>query len=249
MTTEADATDLSEMEFDEISLVDRGGNQKSHVVIWKADADEAEETEMSDEATETAEAPTADLPEEVLDYIESLEGKVKELTSKLDTAEADAEVTKVEGALDEVLKSADPAVVELVKNLTERTELAETIAKAERAERLEREWIAKVDADFGHLPAEATEFGRLMKRAADVLSAEDLTALEGVLKAASGAIAAGVAELGSSADSTPVIGSVDELAKRVRAIQSETPDLSYADAVAKVAAEDPALYDAYRRGE
>jgi hypothetical protein len=246
------------MEFDEVSLVNRPANQLSKVVLFKS----AEEPQMPhakskvDEETDDhhdedeeykskmkkGDEDAVTLPAEVYEYIEALESAnsemVDELTKMADFVESD----------EDIMKSADPAIVEIVKAAEERAEAAESIAKAERDFRLEREFVAKAET-LDNLAVDAEEFGPVLKAAAEVLDESVLDAVMTVLKAANDALGESglFTEVGksSSFEGDNAIGSIEKAAARIR---EEDSGLTHAQAVAKAVEADPSLYTEYRRG-
>lgn len=287
---------LSDMEFDEVSLVNRPANQLSKVVLFKSDEepkmpghygkkrkmmDEEEEVskpghygKMEDDEEEDEEEVSkpghpdkkmkngkdedmkermarlramqksdeaVDLPGEVYDYIESLESANAEMIDEL-TKMAEF----VEGE-EEILKNADPAIVEIVKAAEERAEAAETIAKAERDFRLEREFIAKA-AEFDRLPVDAAEFGPVLKAAAEVLTEEQFEAITSVLAAANESVAQGnlFTEVGKATSfaNDSSMSRIEKAAARLR----EGSDMTRAESIAKAVEADPSLYTEYLRG-
>ena len=262
---------LSDMEFDEISLVTRPANQLSKVVLYKGDMnmpdtdaefdtedgldpdlakggkykkghgrehDDDDDESEEDEALKNLKKDDAELAS-LLDYVETLEAANDDLMSKL-------EEEYEEGSdFDELLKSADPALVEIIKATEERAVMAEEIAKAERDYRVEREFIAKA-ADYASLPIHPEEFGPVLKAAAEALTEEQFTALSQVLAASNEAIATGGVfdEIGRSAafDADSSMGRIEQAAKQ---LQTNDGELSREAAIAKAVSADPTLYDAY----
>jgi len=174
----------------------------------------------------------------MLEYIEALESANESLMAKLDEAEDSYEDS-------DILKSADPAIVELVKAAEDRAAVAEEIAKAERENRLQREFIEKAAA-YDNLPVEAGTFGIVLKDAAENMDAEAYDALTTVLSAANEAIAQGgfMSEIGvtKSFDAESGMGRIEQVAS---VLQSENPDLTREAAIAKAVTDDPSLYDIY----
>ncbi len=84
---------------------------------------------------------------------------------------------------EDIMKSADPAIVEIVKAAEARAEAAEQIAKAERDFRMEREFVAKA-AELDNLAIDPEAFGRVLKAAADVLDEDVFDAISAVLEGA-----------------------------------------------------------------
>jgi hypothetical protein len=291
---------LTDMEFDEVSLVTRPANQLSKVVLFKSD-EVAEETEVAeDEVTEvdaddesveetvtkgkmkkrkavpamddeeemdaeegdmeddmeeekpmtkgkkkmskTDDNDTIEIPQEVYDYIDALEHANSELVdtiSKL-TDEADEQD-------EEILKSADPRLVEIVKGLEDRAAAAEAIAKAERDHRLEQEYIAKA-GELSHLSVNAAEFGTVLKNMADVLDADDFAAVWQVLSAANANVSKSgmFTELGKAAanDSNNTMSVIE---KAAAALRQNNPTMTREQSIAKAVEADANLYNLYIR--
>ena len=176
--------------------------------------------------------------ESMLNYIEALESANETLMQKLDEVDEDEYDH-------DILKSADPEIVELFKATEERAAVAEEIAKAERENRLQREFIEKA-ATYDSLPVETATFGIVLKDAAESMDADTYDALTTVLSAANEAIAQGglMSEIGitKSFDAESGMGRIEQVASVLR---SENPDLSREAAIAKAVTDDPSLYDIY----
>lgn len=290
MTT---ANKLTDMEFDEISLVSRPANQLSKVVLFKSDTNgefmsSEEETleteydlanldkgmgygktktmkgkmEIDDEEEEEEEDmeklgygmkkgkkvrkddSVVELPSEVYEYIEVLEATNAELQ------DAVSKMSEGDDLFDDedILKSADPAIVELIKSAEARAEAAEEIAKSERAYRMEQEFISKAES-LNALPVDAQEFGTALLEVAENVDAETFDYLSKVLEAANESISNGslFQEVGKS--TTRVDGPMDEVSKAASAVMQAHPNLTKEQAIAKAVEENPSLYDIYRRGE
>jgi hypothetical protein len=262
---------LSDMEFDEISLVTRPANQLSKVVLFKSDTQELaknmasktkpipdmdmEDEEMSEEEDEEymkmghpngrkmkKNDEAIDLPSEVYEYIEALEAANAEMSDLIGKFD---EAPAKSDDLDSIFKSADPRLVEIVKSAEERAATAERVAKAERNHRIEREFVSKA-SEFDYLPVNPERFGPILKSAAEALDAADFETLLGVLHAANTALAESglFEEVGKS--HTDLGG--DEIAKAAGRIQAQFPDLTKEQAVAKAVELDPTLYHNYLRG-
>lgn len=265
---------LTDMEFDEISLVTRPANQLSKVVLYKSgdiempeaedevfdlddtldkggykkdDDDESETDRIVDEdeailrLKESKKKVKKDEEvESMLNYIEALESANESLMAKLDEAGEES----VE-EYDHILKGADPEIVELFKAAEERAAVAEEIAKAERENRLQREFIEKA-ATYDSLPVETATFGIVLKDASESMDADTYDALTTVLAAANEAISQGglMSEIGvtKSFDAGSGMGRIEQAAS---VLQAENTDLTREAAIAKAVTDDPSLYDIY----
>ena len=266
---------LTDMEFDEISLVTRPANQLSKVVLYKSgdmdmpeaedevfdlddtldkggykkdDDDESETDRIVDEdeailrlkESKKKGVKKDDEVESMLNYIEALESANESLMAKLD--EAEEEYVDDDN---EILKGADPAIVELFKAAEDRAAVAEEIAKAERENRLQREFIEKA-ATYDSLPVETATFGIVLKDASESMDADTYDALTTVLAAANEAISQGglMSEIGvtKSFDAGSGMGRIEQVAS---VLQAENTDLTREAAIAKAVTDDPSLYDIY----
>lgn len=295
---------LTDMEFDEISLVTRPANQLSKVVLFKSDTpeqehmtseneqqnevekakgdkmpeelkrrfgidDESEDDEDEDEMKKAKMPPSMDdeddeeddmdkmygskkmkkddvidLPSEVYEYIEALEAANSEMSDQLEKFAAE----ESEAVDTDILKSADPQIVAIVKAAEDRAAAAEKIAKAERDFRLEREFIGKA-AELSALPAEAEAFGKVLKSVAEAVDEATFDTLMTVLTAANEGISTGnlFAELGkaSAFDNDGPTGEINKAAAR---LIEANPGLTHEQAVAKAVDANPSLYNEYLRG-
>lgn len=286
---------LTDMEFDEVSLVTRPANQLSKVVLFKSDVSNSEEIVAEEKTVEEAvevepvleqaeesvekgygkmkgmkkkgmpamedeeemeddeeEMPmkkkgkmkkdddTVEIPSEVYDYIETLESANAELVDAIEKMSKEQQDEK-----DEILKSADPRLVEIVKGLEERASAAETIAKAERDHRLVQEYIAKAST-LSNLPIKAEEFGSVLKNVAEALTEEQFSAIWQVLNAANSNLSkAGLFnEIGKS--STPDNdGPLANIEKVATALRQANPLLTREQSIAKAVETDANLYKQY----
>lgn len=269
---------LTDMEFDEISLVTRPANQLSKVVLFKSDdkerknmpknkmdemyEDEDLEKEMEEEEVEDDEEmqmkkgrrkkampfgksdEDVNLPSEVFDYIEALESANAELADQLEKMAYDEESSSTD-----ILKSADPQIIEIVKAAEERAQAAEMIAKAERDHRLEQEFISKAASELDALPVNPKEFGLVLKNASDHLHPDTFESIMDVLRTANSLVDSGnvFTELGkaSSFDNNSPLSEINKAAAR---LVSENPGMTQAQAVAKAVESNPNLYTAHLRG-
>lgn len=292
---------LTDMEFDEISLVTRPANQLSKVVLFKSDTaveepmtsevetettedemskggygkmkgmkkkgmkvvmeDDMSEDEMMDDEEEMTskggmkrrvkkeeemDEETLDLPEEVYEYVQALEAANAELLEQIEKMAAETNEIDNEESED-IMKSADPRLVEILKSAQERAEAAEMIAKAERDFRLEREFVSKC-ATLTHLPIDNDDFGKVLKSIADVIDTDTFNKVWQVLEAANANIGTGntFKEIGKSTGFHND-GPATNIEKAAAKIQSENPNLSREQAIAKAVENDPTLYISYLR--
>ncbi|MFA6619261.1 MAG: hypothetical protein WCT23_09360 [Candidatus Neomarinimicrobiota bacterium] len=173
-----------------------------------------------------------DLPEEVRKAVEA----VAPLQKKLE---------ETEGINAELKKSLDETSTELSKTKSDLAKAQEELTKASD-EKLTKEYIEKAKG-YTHLGVKPEEFGPVLKRIGEgKATAEDLAKMEGVLKAANEAVEKGglFGELGGSG-SGGSDNPVTQFDAMVKGIIAKSAGMDYAQAVEKVAAENPALYAAY----
>lgn len=206
------------------------------------------------------------LDDDVQEYITKLEDLALELKVDVETLTDQIEKIELEISEDdgdgedkekeaELLKSADPSVVTLVKTLEAQVQSAQAeatsaqeIAKAERNARLERDFIEKAGS-FENLPGSTEELGQLLKALAEVLDEKTFAQAVTILEGADAAIAKAApwAELGSTVAPEAGSGKLDELTK---AHKEANPDLTYEQAMDAVLVANPEVYTEYlREGE
>ena len=269
---------LTDMEFDEISLVSRPANQLSKVVLYKSDNQETDvsditkgygkgskgmhkmpDEDMEEEVMEDDEeemmpkgkrvakgddTDVVDLPSEVFEYISALEEANADLQNRVSKAEAMHQEEDTD-----IMKSADPEIVALVKSFEERATAAEAIAKSERNHRLDREFISKASV-LTHLSVDASAFGKVLKSAAELLSSEQYATIWNALEAANTALAESqvFSEVGKSGDfdNESSFSSIDKAANKLLA---SNPAMTREQAISKSVQENPSLYTEYLRGK
>lgn len=196
---------------------------------------------MSD--TAITEAPPESKPAVDEAYVESLEEMVLDLRNQLGKAQADIEKfskADPEGGTEDVMKGiTDPVIRDAISALQKRAEDAETIAKAERDLRVEREYLAKAEG-WKFLPSKATELAGLLKGVND-LSPELGSKVEALLVSANEQARLGkvTERIGSDAEGSGPGGKVTQLAK---AKMAADPKLTYEQAVDAAVSENPDLY-------
>lgn len=221
------------VDFDKLSKVIGEGGEESYP---PRDTD-------TDTGGEMPEIDITNLPDEVVEHINSLAKERDEALAKAEelekgiTAEGDGE--------EDVLKSADPALREYIRKAEERAEAAEAIAKAEREARLEREFLAKAE-QMPYVGESRSEFGTLLKSLNQSLPTETFEKVEQILKAANEQIRegrlfaeAGVGGEGMAGDA------YQELEGIAKGYRKADPDLSEAEAFDKAMSERPDLYKRY----
>lgn len=260
---------LSGMSLDETSVVTVGAHQDADIVLFKLGEEEsklskflkgvAENLGMEFDQSFLAEQPvTGDtvhkedadmdidfdtLEPDVRTYIEKLEERIAKMEDEKDEMESkdESDEEKDEMEKSDVLAKLDPEVRKMVEDAQTRAEQAEAIAKAERDARVTAEFISKAEA-LSELSVNPTEFGPVLKAAAETLDPEQYAEIERVLKAANEAVAsAGMWNEFGKTTVTPSTteAKIDTLAK---SLQAQDPALSYEAAYTKALEQNPGLY-------
>lgn len=192
---------------------------------------------------ETKELDLSVLPDEVK---EAVEDHVAEVTKRAEDAEAELAVLKAgdgeeDGEGDDILKNADPAIREIVEKANARASEAETIAKAERDARINREFIEKAKS-LPFVPGEDQEKANVMKAASASMEPDEYQSLEKMLTSMNEVISESkvFTKAGSSQynEDTPQ-GEIEKLAKA----RAKEEGITEAEAMDQVLAENPDLYE------
>lgn len=264
---------LQNLDVEWVSLVDRAAVRDSEnptepmrLLLWKREhPNPPQEGRMTAEETTAALAKAQEDLKKAEDRADAAEAKA---------TKADEQIEALTKSVDELKKatSSDPEPARLDKSElaepvraalekaeadarahAERAEKAEKdakeagdIAKAEREERLTKEFVAKAES-YKALPVKKDEFGPVLKEASEKLSKESYEALETVLKAADAQVAATdlFKEQGRGGDGKPsdALGEAQAKAAELRKADSS---LSEAEAMRKAFAENPELAARYQ---
>lgn len=188
-----------------------------------------------------------DLDEEVRDYVEKLEDVALDLRNELEDAQA--EITKgatpvgEEDDFDAILKSADPAVAELVKGLQADVFAAKEIAKAARNAQLTQEFNEQAST-LGNLEQGEGELGALLKNLNESLEEEDFSNISKVLSDANDQIEkSGLFDEVGTSNAVSASGAEAEL--EAIAKSNTSGDMSYEQAYANALDENPKIYAQY----
>jgi hypothetical protein len=252
---------LSNMEIDEISLVDKGANQHAMITIAKRAPEEEDMPELYNEDGELldqnalnfgdivfdAEGNAFELVEEEEDEVEDerqpeLVGKSAFFTGKTEkqpvakSAFAQQVMEELSKAYsdkdrDQVIAKALGRVEELEAQQAEAVQ----IAKSERDLRLTREYISKA-AEY-NVPIAAEELGPVLYRMAESMSYEDCSVINKALEAAGSALFEEVGLIGGG-DNTDIMSQVE--ARAVEIGKSASPDN-----IVSVFEQSPEAYEHY----
>jgi hypothetical protein len=256
---------VSDVEVDEISLVDRPANQHAAVVLAKR---ATQEDSVADEYFNADGAPVDVESLKPGDVIYDAEGGAYEIElddePELATvgksaffdqaiADADAAVSKsITDTLKEELSKAIAAedggkqsevlskALEEISKAEQRAAAAETIAKAERDLRLTREYVSKAES-YG-VPVDAAELGPVLMRMAEAMSYQDCSVINKALTT-SGAIAKEFGATGQADNDDPFTAIEQQLEAEV---SKNAGDGSRAQRLTAFFDDNPDAYERYR---
>ena len=191
------------------------------------------------------------VPTEVLDYIESLEGRVEkaEKTAEEAVAKADSPEEPSDDPIAKALSDLPEEISKAFKETQDRLAEAEKALEAERLAKADAEWTDKARSVDG-LIDDPAEFGKELRQVAET-SPELADKIIAKLQAANSRFSK--ADLFSeSGHSQPAAGSAEEKVKAIaKAAFEADPSKSLADHEADTWERNPDLYDQYteeRRG-
>lgn len=188
--------------------------------------------------SEGLEALVAQVPDEVLDYIDEIEERL-EKAEALASAGQDPEA---DDPIEKALSELPPEVAEIVKSQRSRLEKAEEALEKERIEKANEQWVAKARSIDG-LIDDPNEFGSQLREVAEINEdlADDLVK---VLSAASERFAKAdlYKELGRGAGA--VTGSAEEKVHQIaKSLIEADPKLTEEQAMAEAWERNPDLYE------
>lgn len=263
-------TTLHDVVLGEISLVDRGANQGSAVLLFKRD--DTEDDPMPKEPTQAelnaltqavtkAEEALGELTlanEELVSKNDQLTGQVADLTTQLD--EAKATIAKNAGGepVDDITKALGELpepVAKMFKAMQTRVDAAEALIAKQADEKAVAVFIAKAEA-FDQLPTSADKLGPLLMRVEKGMTTKaDGEELERLFKAAQDAITTAAGDKGDGRKPrTEVIGkghvegggdAEARIASAVVELRKSDKSLTAEEAEAQVLMDQPELYEAY----
>jgi hypothetical protein len=246
--------ELTNIEIDEISLVDRPANQHARVSIAKRASEEDIVPEIYNENGELLDADLLEPGDTVFDS----EGNAFEVVLEADEEEQASQFEREpelvgKSFADEVREELSKAFTDIERDeviskalgqvdvLSKRLEQAETIAKSERDLRLLGEYVEV--AKSYNVPIEPTQLGPVLMRMADTMSYEDCSVIHKALTSAGAALFDEVGFIGGG-DNLDIMSQVSAFLDEGIAKSEET--VSKADAMESFFAANPDAYDQYR---
>jgi len=242
--------ELTDIEIDEISLVDIPANQHAKVAIAKRASEEDNVPEIYNENGELLDADLLEPGQTVFDaegnafevVLEDVEDSVEyeqpELVGKNFADEIRTELSKAFSDVerDEVISKAMAKVAELEA----RASAAEEIAKSERDLRLLGEYTEV--AKSYNIPVDPQELAPVLMRMSETMSFEDCSVVHKALSNAGSRIFDEVGYIGGG-DNNDVMSQVSAFLEQG---VSKSESVSKADAVEEFFAKNPDAYDQYR---
>ena len=260
--------EVSDIEIDEVSLVDRPANQHAKVEIAKRATEEetvpeiySEDGQLLDEsalehgdvvydgegnAFMYVEDEASDEEESFEETRELAEAGVSKSADPFGKTEGKSLGERVREDLSKALTEMDrdeviSKALDEISKADERARAAEEIAKAERELRLTKDYIAK--ADTYNLPIPGDELGPVLMRMAETMSYDDCSVIAKALDAASEAYDYISSEIGfeGGGDNNEVISQVDAILDGT----VSKGDISKAEAMEGFFTENPEAYEEY----
>lgn len=177
-----------------VSLVDRAAvrdpsnpTEPQRLLLWKSESGAPNTPDrggtMSDAEPSAALKKAETERDELVDKVEKLEASLAEAVKKAEAEKPEPEqINKDE--LSPAVRDRLEKLEKAEQESAERLAKAEEIAKAERDQRITREFVAKAEDSFALVGGDPAEFGPLLKSASEKLSKEEYEALETRLRAA-----------------------------------------------------------------
>lgn len=206
----------------------------------------------------------APLPQEALDYIKQLEEEVQRLSQDAGGSEDTGgnpfgkneefeDMSDAQTILTELAKSLESQeqselvykALDLVAEADERAATAETIAKAEREHRLNREFV-ELAKKYSHLPVSAEELGPVLKSLYEHLEEDQVAVVEKCFGEVNDVTAGLFTEVGKRGGyDTDIVSKVEAEANSL--IEKSESGLSKEEAIDQVLTANPSMYDEYVR--
>lgn len=242
--------ELTNIEIDEVSLVDVPANQHARVAIAKRATKEDTVPEIYNENGDLLDADLLEPGDTVFDS----EGNAFEVVLE-DAAEELSEERELETVgksfADEVRSELSKAFTDIerdeviakalgqVDTLSKRLEQAEAIAKSERDLRLLGEYVEVAKAY--NIPVEPTTLAPVLQRMAETMSYEDCSVIHKALTSAGSRLFDEVGFIGG-ADNNDIMSQVDAFLEES---VSKSESISKADKVTEFFSTNPEAYDQY----
>ena len=231
-----------------------------HGSYGKEEEKEEEEEEAEKEKKAASKKPKkkgghleSELEEESEDEEASDKKKKKKETKKMDNSQSSASVSfskRNDGSYDlagvpEEMQATVEAICKQHEAAVQKAAELEEILKAERDERLRRDFVEKAEKEFSNIPGTAAEIGILLKSLND-LDVEVAEKVESIFKAVDAQLSnsAALEEIGSPASDIEM-SAWGKIEKQAEELITKGVVSSKAAAISKVLEINPALYSEY----
>lgn len=248
--------ELTDIEIDEVSLVDRPANQHARVAIAKRATEEDNVPEVFNEDGDAIDMDSLDFGDVVFDEEGNAFEVVADEAEEFEYADEYEPVGKslADEIREDLAKAAGDSdrdfvvskAAERIDALTDQLNRAELVAKSERDLRLTSEYVEV--AKSYNLPVAAEDLGPVLMRMAEEMSDDDCAVIHKSLIAAGSALYDEVGFIGS--EMTP-LDEAEAYANSYIGKSDTGENISKADAVSEFYSINPAAYDEYlatRRG-
>lgn len=165
--------------------------------------------------------------------------------TEIATLKAEVEALKHPPTEEDIWKGVSPVIKARMEELEKQTKAAEAAAAFEKAERIKKECMAEA-ATFRNLTISADDHWPLFKSIREMPNDLGAKVIE-ILRAADEAVKLGKSfRAPGSGSASMEVGTTAKVEALVKAKQQDNTQLSYFDALSKVFAENPSLYEQYR---
>ena len=184
------------------------------------------------------------LSKEAQDFIKGLQEQIATLTEKVNNPTTPP---KAEPTEEDLLKTLPKSFVERLTKAEERATAAEAAAQVEKDARLLETFVKRAGTEFANLPGTPEEKGKILKSVHLKLVKEEVDALEALLKAGEEAFKqSGILRQLGGNDPTPTGSALQKIEVKAAEI-AKTLAITKEAAFAHVCANDPALYEEYKK--
>ena len=238
---------LQNLDVEYVSLVDRAAvrnptnqSEPQKFLLWKRESGAPNDPEggtMTEAELSAALEKSETERDELAAKVEKLEADLAKAPEPAPVEPTPIDKSELDPRVREALDKAEARAAEA----DERIEKAESIAKAERDQRITKEFVAKAE-QFAHVAGDTSEFGRILKSASESLSKEDFDLLQERLAAANEQIDKGELFKQAGAAGDGQRGGPD-IVNKATEVKKADPNLSQYEAMRQAArGEDGARY-------
>jgi chromosome segregation ATPase len=237
---------LKSLVLSEVSLVDRPANPRATVVLFKRDSKEPSMTDAEKKLKDLeAELAKRDADAKKLsDEVAFLKSSFETTTAKLADVEKERDALKAKIKPEEPVAKLSPEVQAQIDAALKKAADTEAEILKIRDEQDTATFIAKAEA-FKSLPQDPATFGPVLKRIArNKSTADDVIALETVLRSAAALLEKAPA-LNGSGSNRSATGSAEQKLEQLAKEYGEANKVDFAKAFDIVTQQNPSMYRQY----